>query len=209
LIAYDQEGKELPLDVLSENQFFGEVSFLTGGPRDASAIAVEESLLCELGFDAMREIVRKSPQIKAVLETYFRDRVQEVEAKKREAGVVDRRKHPRVNEKLNVSFSVSPTTPVSGQFRGKIFRSISKDISVSGIRVKVQDRYLLGLPAGCQLRLEIVLPHGWGSVRTLGILRNIVEGKEGQDLGYLGVEFEGMPAASRKRMEEFIRGVPS
>lgn len=66
--TYDQRGKEVPLAILSENQFFGEMSLLTGAPRSASVQALEESLLCEISYEAMREIVQKWPSIKKTLE---------------------------------------------------------------------------------------------------------------------------------------------
>jgi CRP-like cAMP-binding protein len=205
VVTYDHEGKELHLSILGENQFFGEMSLLTDAPRNATVQVIEESLLCEIGYDVLREIIRRLPGVRGILEEYCRERLNEMEAKKRAAGIVDRRKFPRLNEQLSVSFSVSSTSTVSAQFRGRVFRSLSKDISLSGIRVKVQDRLLMGLPAGCQLRLELAVPQGGGSIRCLGTLRNIVEGKEGQDVGYLGIEFNDMSSALRKRLEEFIR----
>jgi CRP-like cAMP-binding protein len=209
MFMYDQEGKEIPLGGLTENQFFGEMSLLTGAPANATVQAVEESLCCELNFEAMRDILARMPEVRGVLERYYQDRLQQVEAKKRAAGVIDRRKHPRINEVLSISFSVSPTPAIPSHFRGKLFRSVSKDISLSGVRVRVQDRLLMGLPMGAQLRLEIALPQAWGSVRCLGILRNIISARDGQDLGYLGIEFSEIPAGHRRRFEQFVRGEPA
>jgi CRP-like cAMP-binding protein len=208
VVTYDHEGKELHLSVLGENQFFGEMSLLTGAPRNATVHVIEESLLCEIGYDVLREIVRRIPGVRTVLEEYGRERLRDMEAKKRSAGMVDRRRWPRLNEQLSVSFSVSPTSTVAAPFRGRVFRSLSQDISLSGIRVRVQDRFLMGLPAGCQLRLELAVPHGGGAIRCLGTLRNIVEGKDGQDVGYLGIEFNEISPAIRKRLEEYIRETP-
>jgi|Deesub1362B_J571_1020462.scaffolds.fasta_scaffold03713_2 pSer/pThr/pTyr-binding forkhead associated (FHA) protein len=202
--TYDQRGKEVPLAILSENQFFGEMSLLTGAPRSASVQALEESLLCEISYEAMREIVQKWPSIKKTLEDYYRQRLADMEQKKRDAGMRERRRHPRLNERLPVSFSVSPTSPGTGLFRRKVFRSISQDISISGIRIRVQENMLRMLPVGSHLRLEITLPPPWGTIRCLGILRNVMEVKEGQGIGYLGVEFLDLPPAHRKKLERFI-----
>jgi len=206
VVTYDHEGRELQLAIIGENQFFGEMSFFSGQPRSATVQVVEESLLCELSFTVMREVVRRAPQVRGVLESYYRERLLDTEEKKKASGVVDRRKQPRLNERLAVSFSISSVGTVPAQFRGRIFRSTSQDISQTGVRIKVQDRILMGLPAGCQIRLEISLPQGWGVVRALGIPRNIVEGREGGDLGYLGIEFQEMASGHRKKLVDFIRG---
>lgn len=206
VVTYDHEGRELQLAVLEENHFFGEMSFLSGNPRNATVQVIEESLLCELSFPTMRDLVARVPEIRKILQAYYHERIKDMEAKKKAAGLVDRRKEPRLNERVPVSFSISPTGVVASQFKGRVFRSMSQDISLRGVRVKAQDRVLLGLPAGCQVRLEIALPRGWGVLRALGTLRNIVEGKEGGDLGYLGIEFQEMASGHRKKLQDFIRG---
>lgn len=206
VFTYDYQGKEIPLAILSENQFFGEISLLTGVPRAATVEAVEETLLCRLSFEAMREILQRFPVIKGTLEKYYRERLQDMEAKKRAAGFVERRRHPRYNVKLPVSLSISPTFPVSEQLKGRVFRSTSSDISISGIRIAVPDRSLLGLPMGCELRLEISLYHPWGSIRCLATLRNTVEIKDGDKHGYLGIEFTEMSSEHRKKLKRFLEG---
>jgi hypothetical protein len=166
--------------------------------------ALEKTLLCELSFEAMREIVQRSPIVKDILEQCARERINDLEAKKRAAGLVEQRRHQRFVLKLPVSFSVSSTSKVPDQVRGKLFQSISQNISISGIRIKVQDRSLLWLPMGCKLRLEIHLPRPWGPIRCLGTLRNIFEGKRGQEFACLGIEFTEMPQAYRKKLVYFL-----
>jgi pSer/pThr/pTyr-binding forkhead associated (FHA) protein len=209
ILAYDQQGKELLLARLVESQFFGEIAFLTGYPQNATVKAIEETLLFELSYDALKDSFRKWPAIKARLEQYYRRRLKDISDKKRETGLIERRKDPRFNEKLPVSFSVSPTCAVSGHFRGRVFHSLSQDLSVSGMRIRVQDTILHGLPMGCQLRMEITLPQPWGSVRCLGTLRNTIQGREGQSSGYLGVEFVELPFDQRRKLERFLFGAPS
>lgn len=204
VITYDHEGRELQLAIIGENQFFGEMAFFSGRPRSATVQVMEESLLCEVSFQVMGEVVRRVPQVRGILETFYKERLQDTEAKKRASGIVDRRKQPRLNERLPVSFSIVGSIP--SQLRGRIFRSTSQDISQTGIRIKVQDRILMSLPAGCQLRLEIGLSQGWGLIKALGILRNIVDGKEGGDLGYLGIEFQEMASGHKTKLLNFIRG---
>ncbi|MEJ5377637.1 MAG: cyclic nucleotide-binding domain-containing protein [bacterium] len=204
VVTYDHEGRELELAIIGENQFFGEMAFFSGKPRSATVQVLEESILCELSFQMMLEVVRRVPQVRSILESYYNERLQDTLAKKKAAGIVDRRKQPRLNERLPVSFSTVGVLP--SHIRGRIFRSTSQDISQTGIRIKVQDRALMSLPAGCQLRLEIGLPQGWGTVKALGILRNIVDSKEGGDLGYLGIEFLEMASGHKNKLMRFIRG---
>jgi CRP-like cAMP-binding protein len=206
IFTHDHSGQELTLAYLGENRFFGEMSFLTGAPRSATVQTVEETLLCEISFETMREIIQRWPSIKRTLERYFQDRLRDMEAKKQAAGIRDRRRHPRINEKLQVSLSVASSSRVASQLRGKVFRSLTRDVSISGVRIMVQNRDLLTLPIGCQLRLEIFLPSPWGAIRCLGALKNVAEGKEGQDIGYLGVEFADLSQSPRKKLEQFILG---
>jgi CRP-like cAMP-binding protein len=206
IFVYNNEGQEFEINTLSDNQFFGEISLLTGAPRNATAQAVEETLLCELSFNTLREVLKKSPDIRGTLESHCRQRLKDLEGKKIAAGLVERRLHPRLNEELPVRFSVSTTSQLSARFRGKLFQAISQDISISGIRLKVQDRSLPGLPTNCQFRLEIHLPKPEGSIRCLGVLRNIANSKEGRDFSYLGIEFTEMPSMHRTKLERFLKG---
>jgi CRP-like cAMP-binding protein len=206
VFASDHEGREIPLATLSDGQLFGLGSFLTGFPSSTTAQAVEETLLCELSFDALKGLLERTPVFRILLERCHSEAEADIEAKKRSAGLVERRNHQRLNEKLPVSFSVSPTSRVPPQLRGRVFHSISRDISISGVRIKVQDRSLLSLPLGCQVRLEISLQQPWGAIKCLGTLRNMAEGKESQDLGYLGIEIRELPPLHRKKLEQFLYG---
>lgn len=207
VFTYGLGGKEIPIAVLSENHFFGEISFLTGTPRSATVQAVEEVLLCELSFDAMREVVLRSPVIRASLERYYRERLAELESKRQATGFSDRRRHPRFNERLDVTLSLSGRARVSGQFRGKLFPCESVDVSVSGIRLRVPDLSVQGLPLGCELRMEIRLPRPGGSIRCLGLLRNMVLDRKGEASAVLlGIEFSEMSVAHRETLESFLQG---
>lgn len=205
VLIYDNQGQELLLNTLTDNDFFGEISLLTEDPRHATVQAAEETLLCELSFKALREVLDRSPEMKKKLERHCQQQLQHLEEKISAAGLVERRLHPRLNEKLSVRFSVSSSAHISAKFRGKLFQSISQDISISGIRLKVQDRLLLSLPMNCQLRLEILLPKPEGPIRCLGVLRNTANGKRGEELGYLGIEITEMPSVHRKKLERFLK----
>ena len=69
--------KEVHLADLKENDFFGEVAFLTGKPRTASVITTEETQLLELQGKDLREIIQHYPTVKNVLETFHQARVKD------------------------------------------------------------------------------------------------------------------------------------
>lgn len=206
IFIHDMEGGELHLAVLGEGQFFGEMSFVSKEPRNATVQVLEETLLCEVSFPVLEEVVRKCPSVWEVLERFHRERLEVMEAKKKAAGIVERRRFPRLNEAFPLSFSVLSSGGMGGMFRGRVFRSISKDVSLGGVRVKIQDRSLLGLPVGSQLKMELVLPRPWGAIKVLGTVKSVLEGKEGGDIGYLGIEFRELSPANRKKIQQFLQG---
>ncbi|MGQ9654866.1 MAG: cyclic nucleotide-binding domain-containing protein [Thermodesulfobacteriota bacterium] len=204
ILTHDRKGKELSIAGLSQNDFFGELSFLTGSPRGVTARVEEEAMLCELSYDSMAEVIEMEPSLQGVLDRHCAERTRQVEAAKRAAGLIERRRHPRFNEKLPVSFQVSAVGSRASHLRGRLFRSVSHDVSLLGIRIKVQERALMELPLGSQLRLDISLPHPWGAIHCLGTIRDVVEGKEGQDVGFLGIEFSEMSPAHRTKIRRFL-----
>jgi signal-transduction protein with cAMP-binding, CBS, and nucleotidyltransferase domain len=56
VITYDRQGREILVSFLADNQFFGEISFLTGVPMMVSAQALEETLLCKLSLEPMWKV---------------------------------------------------------------------------------------------------------------------------------------------------------
>lgn len=82
VLTQNNQGKQVHLGFLSENQFFGEISLLTGAPRTDTVQAVEETLLCKLGLEVMQELFERFPLVKTKLERYYRVRLKEAEEKK-------------------------------------------------------------------------------------------------------------------------------
>jgi two-component system alkaline phosphatase synthesis response regulator PhoP len=202
--ACDNEGKEALPSFLKEDQIFGEISFLTGLPSSATVRAEEETLVCELRGDVTRGIASTSPSLKTALEKYYREALKESESRKKAAGITERRRDARFNMTLPVDFSVSPTAGVSAEVRDRVFQAESTDISLSGVRLSVQDLSLLLLPMGEVIRMTISLPQSWGTIRCLGILRNVSQGKGNGDVACLGVEFAEMPIADKRALERFL-----
>jgi len=63
VLTQDDEGKDIHVSYLEDNEFFGEISFLTAAPRFATVQAAEDTLLCELSYESMKEVVRKTSSI--------------------------------------------------------------------------------------------------------------------------------------------------
>jgi CheY-like chemotaxis protein len=201
---YDNQGKEILISFLGENQAFDEISFLTGLPWAVAVRAEEETLICELKFDAVRGIVESSPELKGTLEEYAGKVVKEWEARKAAAGIAERGKAPRFKAELPVEFSLSPTPEVDRGLREQVFRARSVDVSNAEIRLRVEERAFLKLAPGVVIRRIVSLPRAWGTLRCLGTLRDVSERKDDPQAAYLGVEFGSTAAAQTKILERFL-----
>jgi len=70
------EGKQTPLADLDEGAFFGEMSVLTGKPRNATIVAVTRCELLELDRATLDSIVARHPRVWDVLQEFARQRSQ-------------------------------------------------------------------------------------------------------------------------------------
>jgi CRP/FNR family cyclic AMP-dependent transcriptional regulator len=61
------EGNELLLNIMEEGSTIGEVGIVDGGPRSASAVALEPSTLVMVPAEAVREVAAASPELKEQL----------------------------------------------------------------------------------------------------------------------------------------------
>jgi CheY-like chemotaxis protein len=200
----DNQGNETLVSFLGENHAFDELSFLTGLPCSITARAEDETLIGELRYEAVQEIVESSPALQGKLEEYSRALAREWESRKTAAGLWERRTTPRFRMELPVELSVSPTASAGQELQGKVFRGLSTDVSGSGMRLKIRERALLQLPPGLLVRLGISLPRSWGTLRCLGELRDIAEAKEDPAAVYLGVEFAASAASQTRILERFL-----
>ncbi len=74
-------GERLDLAVLRANEFFGEMSFLTGNPRTATVETAEDSVILEVTEDKLRELSTRRPRVLQVLEQYSASREKGTSAK--------------------------------------------------------------------------------------------------------------------------------
>ena len=202
----DYHGSELELDILGESEFFGEISFLTGKPRAASVAAIESTMVIELSYTSMRELVLENPAVKEVLLEYYIDRLKKIKAKRAEIGMDERRRDPRVNEQLPVLIVMLPNTTPTGQVRSRSWKADSVDISMNGILVRVPEAELEEFQPNDQVLLEIDLEADLGKLRTAGIVRRAMLYEMEKRTTLVGIKFVGMTDNDSKKLNNFIYG---
>lgn len=69
-----KRGENVFLARLTEGDFFGEVSVLTGKPRTATITASQRSELLRLDKDKLDRLVQKQPRIRQILDQFYRRR---------------------------------------------------------------------------------------------------------------------------------------
>ena len=116
----------------------------------------------------------------------------------------ERRRYPRLPAKLKTQFAVSPHSNATASLRGKVFRSITKDVSLGGVCILVQDVSLLELPFRSHLRIVVAIPQPQSLVRSVGLVRNIVRTVQGTDNGRLCVAFSTMRQGEKEKLKQFI-----
>ena len=200
------QGRDLPLAVLSEPEFFGEMSFLSGVPRNASAQAVTNTLLCELSFEKMRWLVDRCPDVKRILVEYYTQRMAETAARKRDNGVKDRRMHARANVTLPVNLSLNGAESREDGLGGMVLRALTKNVSVSGLQIRIRDPRLKKIPMGTSVRLGIKLPSPWETVWCEGVVKNISQNQAQPNHTYLGLEFSYMEESLKNSLAKFLYG---
>ena len=202
----DHHGKELKLAVLGVGQFFGEMSLLSGNPRSSSVAAVDNCLLIELSLHTMRNLLQQHPQLKGTLLEYYNDRLQDSQEKRSKAGMAERRRHPRLKDRLEVKIVGVSQTTAAGESSFGSLKATSQNISESGIVLVVQGPVLDKIDGDDQMRLEIELPEPWGEVRTLGAIRRIQPHPDEREMTVVALEFVDLSAEDSEKLIEYIYG---
>ena len=63
ITSFAENGKEVIFSIMSEGDFFGDMSLLDGKPRSASVISIEDSALCLLRREEYNHLIEKHPGI--------------------------------------------------------------------------------------------------------------------------------------------------
>ena len=70
----DKRGKHVPVREMHDGDFFGEMSILTGRPRSATITASTYCELLELDQKTLNEIAAKHPNVRVVLQEFYKKR---------------------------------------------------------------------------------------------------------------------------------------
>lgn len=74
-IVRESDGATRELATLGEGAFFGEMALLSGAPRSASVVALEETQVLEISAPVLGELARHYPQIARALRRFCRQRL--------------------------------------------------------------------------------------------------------------------------------------
>jgi CRP-like cAMP-binding protein len=202
----DHNDCELEIDIISESEFFGEMSFLTGKPRLVDVRATETTMLMELNYPSMRKLVKENSAAKKTLLVYYYDRLKRIKAKRYEIGMEERRSHPRVNVQLSVLVVMLPKTTPTDQVISRSWNSDSVDISKNGILVKISNSEPEEFQLNDQVLLEIDLEADFGKIRTAGIVRRAVLYESEKRTTLVGIKFIGMADTDSSKLNNLIYG---
>ena len=206
MITFDNEGREVLVSFLTTHQFFGEMAFLSGNPRSVTVRAVEETLLCELSHDSLREAVLEAPEIGSLLETYYRKRLAELNDVRESKGIVEKRTDPRVRVEVPVTFQIVPVASGDKADREeRIVSARSVDISNTGIRVAV-DAPGIQIAIDDEVSLRIALPPPWVPVEIDGAVKRMITFATDQNRVLIGIKFRLEKEETIKRLEAFLYG---
>jgi tetratricopeptide (TPR) repeat protein len=76
VLTHDPAGKDVVLAQLGPGEFFGEVAVLTGRPRTATIVATNVVTAIEIARDDLERIGMTHPEVRDVLERFYRQRAQ-------------------------------------------------------------------------------------------------------------------------------------
>jgi len=202
----DHHGKELELAILEVGQFFGEMSFLTGKPRSGSVMALDTSVIVELGYTSMRRVVKEHPAVKKVLVEYYQQRLGSTEQKLAAMGADKGTPDSRQKNRIQVKLVVLPQTTPNGVLKASSWTGVSVEITTSGIVVGVSGASAEAFQLQSEVQLEIELPQPWGEIRTLGTIRRVKPARTDQKVTMLGIDYAGIADPDAKKLKDYLSG---
>lgn len=75
VVRQTPEGERVAVARIGEGEFFGEMALLSEGPRLASVVAVEPTVMLELTRKALEEIIARQPSVGEVAQQFYRERL--------------------------------------------------------------------------------------------------------------------------------------
>jgi CRP-like cAMP-binding protein len=128
-------GERLDLAVLNPNDFFGEMSFLTGKPRTANVETSEESVVLEVTEEQLGELIARRPRMRQVLQQYSDARVKGTTAKIQSAKKTD------VDEQPAATAASPEKKPdaVNSVEKAKLTDAIQKQLGKGNWKAAIED----------------------------------------------------------------------
>lgn len=78
-------GKIINVNELGDGEFFGEMSLLTGEPRTATVLAIEETEVLKVSKEALRPILAENPTLVESVYHHIEERKQALKSKEKSA----------------------------------------------------------------------------------------------------------------------------
>jgi CRP-like cAMP-binding protein len=199
-------GQPLEFAVLDAGDFFGEISFLTGKPRSANVTAATSTLLVEIGFSNLKNLIQEHAPAKKVLVDCYHQRLAVNKKKLAEIGFKERRREPRTKDTLPVSLAFISTSKPQAAHGPTSWEVVSLDISGSGIKVALPEADPARFQVGDQVMVKIHLPKPWGSTRAIGQVRQVSTSAEPRNMVLLGIKFVNMTLVDARKLREYVYG---
>ena len=188
------QDKKVVLDILGPGGMFGEMSYLDPGPRSATAIALEDTVLELLDKDFLdREFNQISSDFREIISNLVK------RLRKTNQGLVvsPRRKEERAKVKIRISFKKA----------GDFLRAYIGDLDSGGLFIKTTK----SLPVNALLDLEFNLPNTQKVIRTTGRIvwtRSQDISTEKMPAG-MGTEFVDMNPEDREVLGKYLAWLKS
>jgi len=74
-VIYEENFKEYPLAELAPGSFFGEMSYYSKGPREATVTAREMGEVLEVSYQVLDELLVEFPKVERALRNFYKERV--------------------------------------------------------------------------------------------------------------------------------------
>jgi pSer/pThr/pTyr-binding forkhead associated (FHA) protein len=206
IFTMKQQGKPLDLATLESGDFFGEMAFLSGKPRAANVAAAAATLLLEISFPNLKDLILEHASAKKVLVDCYHQRLAATKKKLDEIGFKERRREPRTKDILPVNLAMIAATKPQADGGQTSWEVVSSDISGSGIKVALPEVDPARFRVGDQLMLQIHLPEPWGSTRAIGQVRQVSPAAGTRKTLLLGIKFVNMTLTDARKLREYVYG---
>jgi CRP/FNR family cyclic AMP-dependent transcriptional regulator len=191
-ISKDVQGKKLVIETLGPGEILGEMSFVDGEPRSATAIALEDTVLELLDKDFIDSGFNQiSSDFRAVIRTLVK-RLRNT-TQKLIGATAPRRTEDRTSAKIRINFKSA----------SDFFKAYIGNLGTGGLFIKTTQT----VPAGTILNLEFNLPDSENLIQARGRVvwaRSKEESDERKPPG-LGIQFVEMGSDDTNLLNNYIK----